>query len=219
MNVRLETFQHSFSVTGTEGGLDCCSVKFVSARPAKEDADAATAAMQDVADRYVGILDRLFAEGVLQGERQPVINDGYGSVEVGYAYKGSFRRAPLLGRAPDSAARLSEVFGIPDPDMRGGSGRQHVSHSASVTFSTGTRRGATHDPGVAISWTFNHRLNTCLFRFTQSLDGVEVSDKATGDMAALDRNLALDWDKAGQDWYKAFLGSGAVTSPGQEGSP
>lgn len=219
MNVRLENFEYYFTVTGTEDGLQWCSATFVPAPSAEEGTEAATAAIRDLADRYVWILDRLFAEGILAGGRQPVMYDGFGSGEVGYEYEGVFRRMPLVGRAPDRAARLSKVFGIPDPDMRGGSGRRHVPRSASVALSTETKRGASCDPEVRVRWSFNHRLNVCLYRLTLSLDGVEVSERAAGEAGFLDRNLALDWDKAGQDWYKALLGSGAATSPGQEGSP
>lgn len=211
MHVELADFSYAFRVTGTDGGLGNLGLKFVPGSGASEVADAGTAAMQDVMRRYVEVLDRLFAEDFLAGGREPKMDDSYGSVDVGYSYSGSWRKPALFRRGPDVPARLSAIFGIQDPDMRGDNS-PCCAHSASVTLSVSKRCKGSNRVGVSCS--FDHKINVCLLRFTQSLPGVEVSDDAAEEMAMLGQQLSLEWDRPGQDFVKAIMG--AKAAPGHE---
>lgn len=218
MNVQLADFGYSFVVKGAEGGLRSLHASFVPARSGPEDTAAAKAAMQGVVDRYINILDVLFAKDFLDGRRQPRMSDRPDSVDVGYEYKGTWKKRLPLVPARDVSTRLAEMFGIRDPDMRGAH-NPHWPHTSSITFSARKRGEALHDPRVVVNCCFDHKLNACLFRFTQAIDDVEISDTAAGQMAMLDRTLALDWDRTGRDHYAALTQAGPANSSGAEGAP
>ncbi len=126
-------------------------------------------------DRCIDVLDRLFDAGVPTGKKQPPMTDFPGSVDVGYRYKGSYRKQSSFGRAPD---------------MRGDH-NPHSTHSVDITFSARKNGTTLHNPRVILKSSLDHKLNACLFRFTQSLDAVDVAESAAVDMAMLDRRWRL----------------------------
>ena len=202
MNVVLKEFRYRFAVSGTDGGLDSFSVKFAPARP--EDGPGARVAFQAVADRYVEILDRFLAEDFVKGERRPEMSDAWGKLVAGYKYTASWRKGRCLWPRRDLTARLSEVFEVPDPDMRGCHER-HRTHSASVELSVPRVSETLGDAAVSVDVDFDHKVNACLYRVTQALPGIDVSDGAADEMLMLDRALALDWDRPGRDYYRSFF--------------
>ena len=202
MNVVLNRFGYRFAVNGMDGGLESFSVKFAPA--GTEDGATVRAAFQVVADRYVEVLDRLLEEDFVKGERCPKMSDAWGSIVAGYRYTASWRKGRRLWPRRDLSARLSEVFEVPEPDMRGGHER-HRTYWASVELSVPRMSDTWCDAAVSVDVNFDHKVNAGLYRVTQALPGVEVSDGAADEMLLLDRALALDWDRPGRDYYQSFF--------------
>jgi len=215
MKVRIVNFHYGFFVNGGEGGLNSLEAHFAPAHKVPDEQEVAKSAMQDVVDRHVEVLDRLFAAGVMTGGRTPIMNDFPSRFEVGYQYKGAWIDKKPRVSVPDLdlAALLSATFGVREPDMRGGHS-PYGSLSASVTFSATKSGEEMHDPEVVVKFSFDHKVNVCLFSFTRSLHGVEPWDRAAESMAALERTLALDWDMTGRDHYRALAGVGSIHPPG-----
>ena len=230
MKVFLTDIMYSFSVDGSSGGLKELVLNLIpeSGRgiPADEDADSVRVAMREgselyaVMDRYVSVLDRLFAEDFLEGRRQPWWKDERDTVQAGYRYGGRWRAKAR--RRPDAevAARLAEIFGVPDPDMRGGQGAR-TDLGARVTLS-GPKPAAEPPEGrwftgpeVNVWLGLGHALNTCVFRFTQALalQCVDIGEDAAEDLALLDATLAADWDSPGRDHCMALRQAWAEAGP------
>ena len=202
MNVVLAHFAYGLQVRGRKGGLEYLQVRFDPAGGAREDREAATAALRPVMERYTDIFDRLVAEDFLKAGRVPVLDEWPAAGDVGYEWSGSWRRRSPFRRRPDVGKRLSAIFGVGEPDMRGQEER-HVTHRASVRF--GARKEPETLRHVEVTCSFGHKVNVCLLRFAQSLHDGNIAEAALDEMRNLDRALSLAWDRMDVDWYKALV--------------
>ena len=149
---------------------------------------------------YTVLLDELFGSDLLDGKKQPTMMDSAHTVNVGYSYKGFWRKAPLLGKEPDIASAITDIFGLADPDVRGGRS-PHVSLSASTVFSAHKSGECLHSPMLKLDFQLTHMLNVAVFRFTELLPELDKQDAATEKIAMLNRTLAMDWDRTGRDHF------------------
>ena len=226
MKPSLAHFEYTFGVDGRIGGLKKLQMDLVPRGSAiGSEEEVARAVMQDgaglyhVMDRFVSVLDGLFAEDFLDGRRTCWTDDEKGLVRVGYDYDG--RWVPKARRQPEAevAARLAETFGAPDPEMHGVANAR-FDLAATVTLS-GPRPGEALRleggsfmyPQVTVWLGLDHALNTCVFRFTQALQDVDVSAQAEAEIAHLDTTLATDWDRAGRDHCSEYRRAWAEASP------
>ena len=205
MNVVLAHFAYSLHVRGRKGGLEYLQMRFEPPGGAREDWEAATAALRPVMERYTDIFDRLVAEEFLKAGRVPVLGEGPVAGDVGYEWSGSWRKRSLFRRRPDIAGRLSAMFGVQEPDMRGQEERQ-IPLRASVRF--GARKERETLRQVEVTCSFGHKVNVCLLRFAQYRHDGDIADAALDEMRNLDRVLSLEWDRMNVDFYKV-LGPGA----------
>ena len=218
MTVSLERFDYTFGVDGRIGGLKKLVIDLAEegVHGNESDAEPARVAMREGSglhkelDSYLAVLDELFAEDFLDGRRVSWWGEGEGSVRVGYDYDGRWVPKKRRPREAEMATRLAEICGVPDPDMRGGQSAR-VNLGATVTL-RGPRLAKARPDGRAFAnqcatvWLeLDHALSTCVFRFTQALQGVEVQEQAAKEMAALDERLATDWDSPGRDHCREYM--------------
>ena len=136
MIVSLTEFHYYFSLTGRRGGLFSIEAGFALSGDGGEGTEAVKHAMQGVMDRHISLCDRVFAE-ILVGKREPKMTDTAHSVCAGYVYKGTYPSGLRRYGRPDNARRLASIFGIVDPDLRGGSER-HSSYEAAIDLESFT---------------------------------------------------------------------------------
>ena len=205
MNVVLAHFAYSLHVRGRKGGLEYVLMRFEPSGAARDDWEAATDALRPVMERYTSIFDQLVAEDFLKAGRVPVLDEGSGVGDVGYEWSGSWKRRSPFGRRPDVGKRLSAIFGVQGPDMRGQEERR-IPHRASVRFRA--RKEPEPLRQVEVTCSFGHKVNVCLLRFAQSRHDGSIATAALDEMRNLDRVLSRDWHRMDVDLYKA-VGPGA----------
>ena len=147
--------------------------------------------------RHEAVLDPLF-EALFEGEKTPTLRDSPDRTRVGYCYSGQLTKKGMKARP----RYLQEQFGVTDPQSEYSKFHRH---QVEIQCDVPRTDKGLDDVVVEVSYSLDHGLNVCAFRFLQSLDDVEPSVPAREAMAKLETVLR-ETAVRGRDHYQSLIG-------------